>query len=214
VDRHLGNPKRPQSWNRYSYVANNPLAYIDPEGALRLRAIGGSGGTFEVAFTTGFGSAVADELRRDLPDLGGMAAQVVKRLPGGAAANAARILFSASDAALGAPTFSHDAFSEQLRDVSFERFLSESLREIQGTSFLTGQATKADLSALHEVAVSKIEDLRFSGAISDRDAARLKLRFNLRNLMAQAEAEKRRAEEQRRKMMEELEERLGRLQPR
>jgi hypothetical protein len=143
-----------------------------------------------------------------------MAAQVVKRLPGGAAANAARILFSASDAALGAPTFSHDAFSEQLRDVSFERFLSESLREIQGTSFLTGQATKADLSALHEVAVSKIEDLRFSGAISDRDAARLKLRFNLRNLMAQAEAEKRRAEEQRRKMMEELEERLGRLQPR
>jgi hypothetical protein len=75
VDRHLGNPKRPQSWNRYSYVANNPLAYIDPEGALRLRAIGGSGGTFEVAFTTGFGSAVADELRRDLPDQGEVVGQ-------------------------------------------------------------------------------------------------------------------------------------------
>jgi hypothetical protein len=40
-----------------------------------LRAIGGSGGTFEVAFTTGFGSAVADELRRDLPDQGEVVGQ-------------------------------------------------------------------------------------------------------------------------------------------
>src|SRR5437868_4796634 len=27
-----GNPKIPQSWNRYSYCVNNPLLFVDPEG--------------------------------------------------------------------------------------------------------------------------------------------------------------------------------------
>jgi RHS repeat-associated protein len=32
VDPVLGNPSAPQSWNRYAYVANNPLNRIDPDG--------------------------------------------------------------------------------------------------------------------------------------------------------------------------------------
>ena len=32
VDRHSGEPHRPQSWNRYAYASNNPLARIDPDG--------------------------------------------------------------------------------------------------------------------------------------------------------------------------------------
>ncbi len=32
VDPVLGNPGRPQSWNRYSYVQNNPTLYTDPTG--------------------------------------------------------------------------------------------------------------------------------------------------------------------------------------
>jgi RHS repeat-associated protein len=32
VDPVLGNPSRPQSWNRYSYVLNSPLVNIDPTG--------------------------------------------------------------------------------------------------------------------------------------------------------------------------------------
>jgi len=29
-----GNPRSPQSWNRYSYVLNNPVKYVDPEGLI------------------------------------------------------------------------------------------------------------------------------------------------------------------------------------
>jgi RHS repeat-associated protein len=32
VDRHLGNLLRPQSWNRYAYVLNNPMNLVDPNG--------------------------------------------------------------------------------------------------------------------------------------------------------------------------------------
>jgi RHS repeat-associated protein len=33
-------PKNPQSWNRYAYVQNDPLNYIDPSGLLRSAASG------------------------------------------------------------------------------------------------------------------------------------------------------------------------------
>ena len=35
-----GNPKNPQSWNRYAYVLNNPLALVDPNGQCSAPAVG------------------------------------------------------------------------------------------------------------------------------------------------------------------------------
>jgi RHS repeat-associated protein len=32
VDPALGDPRRPQSWNRYAYVRNNPIKNVDPDG--------------------------------------------------------------------------------------------------------------------------------------------------------------------------------------
>ena len=40
VDPVSGSPGHPQSWNRYSYVSNNPLAFVDPDGRLRIRVTG------------------------------------------------------------------------------------------------------------------------------------------------------------------------------
>ena len=32
ADSHIQDPKNSQSYNRYSYVLNNPLSYTDPSG--------------------------------------------------------------------------------------------------------------------------------------------------------------------------------------
>jgi RHS repeat-associated protein len=53
VDPIGGNQDRPQSWNRYCYVANRPLGYVDPTGLAdepRLKAARDSDTTFDLDF--------------------------------------------------------------------------------------------------------------------------------------------------------------------
>ncbi len=58
-----GKPSEPQSWNRYSYVSNNPLSRIDPTGMYDFRACA-SGDNSCAAEQTRFNNAVkkANEL--------------------------------------------------------------------------------------------------------------------------------------------------------
>jgi RHS repeat-associated protein len=69
-----GNPIEPQSWNRYSYVDNNPLIYTDPDGQIKRSFFGrivfkkegpptraGHGGAPGTAFKVQRGYVIADD---------------------------------------------------------------------------------------------------------------------------------------------------------
>ena len=59
VDPVGGNEFNPQTWNRYSYVVNSPLKYIDPYGLAEIDACGGS--SAEEAWCDGSIEVVAED---------------------------------------------------------------------------------------------------------------------------------------------------------
>ncbi len=62
ADTIVSNPANPQSFNRYSYVNNNPLGYIDPSGNFGVCFEGGQADTVD---GDGFASQICEDLAND-----------------------------------------------------------------------------------------------------------------------------------------------------
>jgi RHS repeat-associated protein len=82
VDPALGNPANPQSWNRYSYVQNQPINFLDGTGAYREdfhRDL-----TLVLAIAAGYtpSAAFAIAAATQLPDEDGRSPTSISNLPG------------------------------------------------------------------------------------------------------------------------------------
>ena len=68
-DSIIPNPADPQSWNRFSYVQNNPIRYTDPTGHAFEDDTGGVGGPCNIIDCTGDdndGSVFTEEQLNDM----------------------------------------------------------------------------------------------------------------------------------------------------
>ncbi len=93
-DRVSGNLRAPQSWNKYAYVLNNPLKYVDPSGLVEVCAsVSGFENiqiddcitvTEEASGPSGFESVFSDFLRRvqeQVPSVGNFLRGNLRRAP-------------------------------------------------------------------------------------------------------------------------------------
>jgi RHS repeat-associated protein len=56
-DKLQGDPQDPQSWNRYAYAGNNPLAYVDPDGLYKVPSAVSHAASVISGFLPGLGEA-------------------------------------------------------------------------------------------------------------------------------------------------------------
>ena len=95
----------PQSWNRYSYVRNNPLKFVDPNGEAAFLATALIGGITDVALTAGINAIKGEPLLKGTGKafvrgavVGATGLGVIKLAQKGTKAlQAARVATSASD---------------------------------------------------------------------------------------------------------------------
>ncbi|WP_431045779.1 RHS repeat domain-containing protein [Roseateles sp. L2-2] len=67
ADPTVPDPSNPQAFNRYSYVLNNSLSYVDPSGFLAVEHLYMTDGDFVNGINTSGGGAAQEEEKRELP---------------------------------------------------------------------------------------------------------------------------------------------------
>ena len=184
VDRHSGDPRQPQSWNRYSYVMSNPLANIDPTGLVSIRAfytgLGMLSGdyTYEINFVT-TGSINIDGLDkvagRAIPWAGAVD-KMFEIFKDGINGKAASLLVGKGH-----------ALSDRRAAGGFEARIKAQFKRLGGAPLGDGRYTAESLGVLQKAINQVIDTALAKNEITKEQAERLRKDYNIETIRIQAE---------------------------
>jgi RHS repeat-associated protein len=176
----------PQDWNRYAYVSNNPLKYVDPNGKFKIRAGRMSNGEhfYQIAFETK--PYLALERSREVAMK--MTPKWMKK--------ADDFITNLDGAVNGEYLETHESFDEKWQAADFEGQLRETFIEVLGgkgagdwpQAWHSPSIYAKDSKSVFQQAVGMvIGKLLGSGEITKEQALALRRTYDMNRLFAEAE---------------------------